>query len=156
MSWKTYRVINNNYYTTKTNKVIFIQANDCIYPYDDTLELNMLTKFKQDGNIDINQGVLHVASNVKIMIDINIFYKYAVAEFPPRFVLSLYKNNDLITQHYCGMNDTVVDMNNLYIVTVVDVSNNDILKIVMSKDSMENSTDSIEIMKNSYITYKTF
>ena len=75
MSWKTYRVINNNYYTTKTNKVIFIQANDCIYPYDDTLELNMLTKFKQDGNIDINQGVLHVTSNVKIMIDINIFYK---------------------------------------------------------------------------------
>ena len=74
----------------------------------------------------------------------------------PSSELSLYKNHNLITQHYCGMNDTVVDMNNLYIVTVVDVSNNDILKIVMSKDSMENSTDSIEIMKNSYITYKTF
>ena len=111
MSWKTYRVIT---ITIIQRKQIKLYSNDCIYPYDDTLELNMFTKFKQDGNIDINQGVLHVASNVKIMIEINIFYKYAGAEFPPRFVLSLYKNNNLITQHYCGMNDTVVDIHNLY------------------------------------------
>ena len=54
------------------------------------------------------------------------------------------------------MNDTTDTINNLYIISVIDVSNDDLIKIVMSKDNIENSTNHIKIMKNSFINYKTF
>ena len=54
------------------------------------------------------------------------------------------------------MNDTVVNTNNLYIVSVCDVVNDDVIKIVLNKDRTEDSTDFIDILKNSYIIYKTF
>ena len=76
MSWKTYRVINNIYYVNKINKVLFMQLNDTIYDYDDTLELQF-NKYKQDGNIDVYNGVVSIGNtSQKIMIEINIFYKY--------------------------------------------------------------------------------
>ena len=103
MSWKTYRVINNIYYVNKINKVLFMQLNDTIYDYDDTLELQF-NKYKQDGNIDVYNGVVSIGnSSQKIMIEINIFYKYYNdAEFAPRFTLNIYKNNILLNTHYCG------------------------------------------------------
>ena len=157
MSWKTYRVINNIYYVNKINKVLFMQSNDTIYDYDDTLELQF-NKYKQDGNIDVYNGVVSIGnSSQKIMIEINIFYKYYNdAEFAPRFTLNIYKNNILLNTHYCGLNDNIETVNNLYLVSVIDVSNNDKLKIMMIKDGLENSTSKINILKNSFINYKTF
>ena len=157
MSWKTYRVINNIYYVNKINKVLFMQLNDTIYDYDDTLELQF-NKYKQDGNIDVYNGVVSIGnSSQKIMIEINIFYKYYNdAEFAPRFTLNIYKNNILLNTHYCGLNDNIETVNNLYLVSVIDVSNNDKLKIMMIKDGLENSTSKINILKNSFINYKTF
>jgi hypothetical protein len=38
----------------------------------------------------------------------------------------------------------------------MDVQNVDALKVIMSKDTVENSTNEIKIVKNSYINYKTF
>ena len=157
MSWKTYRVINNIYYVNKINKVLFMQLNDTIYYYDDTLELQF-NKYKQDGNIDVYNGVVSIGNtSQKIMIEINIFYKYYNdAEFAPRFTLNIYKNNILLNTHYCGLNDNIETVNNLYLVSVIDVSNNDKLKIMMIKDGLENSTSKINILKNSFINYKTF
>jgi hypothetical protein len=155
MSWKTYRVINNIYYVNKINKVLFMQLNDTIYEYDDTLELQF-NKYKQDGNIDVYNGVVSIGNTSKIMIEINIFYKYSNAEFAPRFTLNIYKNNILLNTHYCGLNDNVETVNNLYLVSVLDVSNNDKIKINMIKDGFENSTSKINILKNSFINYKTF
>ena len=157
MSWKTYRVINNIYYVNKINKVLFMQLNDTIYDYDDTLELQF-NKYKQDGNIDVYNGVVSIGnSSQKIMIEINIFYKYYNdAEFAPRFTLNIYKNNILLNTHYCGLNDNIETVNNLYLVSVIDVSNNDKIKIKMIKDGLENSTSKINILRNSFVNYKTF
>jgi len=91
----------------------------------------------------------------KIMIEINIFYTYNNADFAPRYELNIYKNNILLNKHFCCLNDTVNTVNNLYLVSVVDISNNDKIKIIMIKDNLENSTSKINILKNSFINYKT-
>ena len=157
MSWAKYRVINNYTYINKQNKVIFIQLNDTEYLYDDELSLMMFSKMKQDGNVDVTtNGIVKVSIPTKIMIELNIFYTYTDTDFAPRYELNIYKNNVIVNKYYCGMNDTTDTINNLYIISVIDVSNNDILKIIMSKDNIENSTNHIKIMKNSFINYKTF
>jgi hypothetical protein len=155
MSWKTSRLINNNIYATKINKVLFIQPNDITYDYDDTLDLNF-SKYKQDGSFDINDGIISASANLKIMIEINIFYTYDNTDFAPRYELDIYKNNDPIITHYCGINDNVDTINNLYLTSIIDISNNDNIKIVISKNTQENSVSKINILKNSFITYKTF
>jgi len=155
MSWKTYRVINNINYINKINKVIFLQRETMTYNYDDELLLSF-DKYKQEGSIDMNEGVIKVTTNTKVMIEINLFYKYSDTEFAPRYELNIFKNNVKINTHYCGLNDTTVNTNNLYIISVCDVFNDDVLKIVLNKDTSENSTDFIDILKNSYIIYKTF
>ena len=155
MSWKTYRVINNINYINKINKVIFLQRDDTKCEYNDEIELSF-AKYKQDGSLDMNDGIVKVSVNTKVMIEINLFYKYTNTEFAPRYELNLFKNNVKINTHSCGMNDTVVNTNNLYIVSVCDVVNDDVIKIVLNKDRTEDSTDFIDILKNSYIIYKTF
>ena len=155
MSWKTYRVINNINYINKINKVIFLQRDNMNCEYNDEIELSF-PKYKQDGSLDMNDGIVKVSVNTKVMIEINLFYKYTNTEFAPRYELNLFKNNVKINTHYCGMNDTVVNTNNLYIVSVCDVVNDDVIKIVLNKDRTEDSTDFIDILKNSYIIYKTF
>ena len=155
MSWKTYRVINNINYINKINKVIFLQRDNMNCEYNDEIELSF-PKYKQDGSLDMNDGIVKVSINTKVMIEINLFYKYTNSEFAPRYELNLFKNNVKINTHYCGMNDTVVNTNNLYIVSVCDVVNDDVIKIVLNKDRSEDSTDFIDILKNSYIIYKTF
>ena len=155
MSWKTYRVINNINYINKINKVIFLQRDDMKCEYNDELQLSF-AKYKQDGSLDMNDGIVKVSINTKVMIEINLFYKYTNSEFAPRYELNLFKNNVKINTHYCGLNDTVVNTNNLYIVSVCDVVNDDVMKIVLNKDRSEDSTDFIDILKNSYIIYKTF
>jgi len=147
MSWKIPRIINNITFINKQNKVLFIQHEDAEYVYDDDIELKFI-KYKQEGIFDINDGVFVVSSNIKIMIEINIFYNYNGAEFAPRYELNIYKNDVLLNKHYCGLNDTVDTVNNLYLVSVVDVSNGDRIKIVLLKDSLENSTSKINILKN--------
>ena len=157
MSWAKYRVINNYTYINKQNKVIFIQLNDTEYDYDDELSLMMFSKMKQDGNVDVTtNGIVKVSIPTKIMIELNIFYTYTDTDFAPRYELNIYKNNVIVNKYYCGMNDTTDTINNLYIISVIDVSNDDLIKIVMSKDNIENSTNHIKIMKNSFINYKTF
>ena len=157
MSWAKYRVINNYTYINKQNKVIFIQLNDSEYDYDDELSLMMFSKMKQDGNVDVTtNGIVKVSIPTKIMIELNIFYTYTDTDFAPRYELNIYKNNVIVNKYYCGMNDTTDTINNLYIISVIDVSNDDLIKIVMSKDNIENSTNHIKIMKNSFINYKTF
>ena len=157
MSWAKYRIINNYTYINKQNKVIFIQLNDTEYDYDDELSLMMFSKMKQDGNVDVTtNGIVKVSIPTKIMIELNIFYTYTDTDFAPRYELNIYKNNLIVNKYYCGMNDTTDTVNNLYIISVIDVSNDDLIKIVMSKDNIENSTNHIKIMKNSFINYKTF
>ena len=148
MSWAKYRVINNYTYINKQNKVIFIQLNDTEYLYDDELSLMMFSKMKQDGNVDVTtNGIVKVSIPTKIMIELNIFYTYTDTDFAPRYELNIYKNNLIVNKYYCGMNDTTDTINNLYIISVIDVSNDDLIKIVMSKDNIENSTNHIKIMK---------
>jgi hypothetical protein len=157
MSWAKYRIINNYTYINKQNKVIFIQLNDTEYLYDDELSLMMFSKMKQDGNVDVTtNGIVKVSIPTKIMIELNIFYTYTDTDFAPRYELNIYKNNLIVNKYYCGMNDTTDTINNLYIISVIDVSNDALIKIVMSKDNIENSTNHIKIMKNSFINYKTF
>ena len=155
MSWKTYRVINNINYINKINKAIFLQRDDTTYVYDDQLQISF-QKFKQDGNLDVNDGIIKVSIPTKIMIEINLFYTYTNTDFAPRYELNIYKNDIIFNPHYSGMNDTTDSVNNLYIVSVIDVSNDDVIKIVMSKDTIESSTNEIKIMKNSFVNFKTF
>jgi hypothetical protein len=117
----------------------------------------MFAKMKQDGTVDIDRnGIVKVNVNTKIMIETNIFYTYSDAEFAPRYQLNIYKNNVLSNTYYCGMNDTTTTTNNIYILSVLDVVNDDIIKINMVKSNIENSTNKIKILKNSFINYKTF
>ena len=157
MSWKSDRVINNNTYLNKQSKIIFMQLNDTEYDYDDVLPLTMFAKMKQDGNVDVSEnGIVKVNVNTKLMIETNVFYTYSNAEFAPRYELNIYKNNILSNTYYCGMNDTTMTTNNIYILSVLDVQNDDSIKVCMVKSNIENSTNTIKILKNSFINYKTF
>lgn len=157
MSWKSDRVINNNTYLNKQSKIIFMQLNDAEYDYDDVLPLTMFAKMKQDGNVDVSEnGIVKVNVNTKLMIETNVFYTYSNAEFAPRYELNIYKNNILSNTYYCGMNDTTMTTNNIYILSVLDVQNDDSIKVCMVKSNIENSTNTIKILKNSFINYKTF
>ena len=156
MSWKTDRMINNNAYINKQSKVIFVKPFDMEYKYDDTIDLSF-PKLKQDGAIDVTNGLIKVGVPTKIMIEINMFYKYSNTDFAPRYEISIYNNDVLINNHpNCGTNDSVDTVNNLYILSVIDVANDDKIKIIMSKDTTEISTNVIKIIKNSFINYKTF
>lgn len=156
MSWKTDRMINNNAYINKVSKVIFVQAIDREYTYDDSIDLSF-PKLKQDGAIDITNGIIKTGVPTKVMIEINMFYTYSNTDFAPRYMISIYNNDILINNHpNLGTNDSVDTINNLYILSVIDVVNDDKIKIVMSKDTTEISTNVIKIMKNSFINFKTF
>jgi hypothetical protein len=151
-------MINNNAYINKVSKVIFVQAIDREYTYDDTIDLSF-PKLKQDGAIDITNGIIKTGVPTKVMIEINIFYTYSNidTEFAPRYQISIINNDILINNHpNLGTNDSVDTVNNLYILSVIDVANDDKIKIIMSKDTTEISTNVIKIMKNSFINYKTF
>ena len=54
------------------------------------------------------------------------------------------------------MNDNTENVNNIYLVDVLDVVIGDKIKVLMIKDSSENSTSKINILKNSFLNYKTF
>jgi hypothetical protein len=151
-------MINNNAYINKVSKVIFVQPFDMEYKYDDTIALSF-PKLKQDGAIDITNGIIKTGVPTKVMIEINIFYTYSNidTEFAPRYQISIINNDILINNHpNLGTNDSVDTVNNLYILSVIDVANDDKIKIIMSKDTTEISTNVIKIMKNSFINYKTF
>ena len=156
MSWKSDRTMNNMTFLNKPSKVIFVQPFDIEYKYDDTLVLEY-PKMKQDGSIDVNNGVVKTSIPAKIMIEINLVYTYSNTEFAPRYEISIFNNDVLINNHpNLGVNDSVDMINNVYIISVIDVQNDDKIKIIMSKDTTENSTDVIKIMRNSFINFKTF
>ncbi len=156
MSWKSDRTMNNMTFLNKPSKVIFVQPFDIEYKYDDTLVLEY-PKMKQDRSIDVNNGVVKTSIPAKIMIEINMVYTYSNTEFAPRYEISIFNNDVLINNHpNLGMNDSVDMINNVYIISVIDVQNDDKIKIIMSKDTTENSTDVIKIMRNSFINFKTF
>jgi len=77
-------------------------------------------------------------------------------QISPRYDLNIYKNDVLVHTRYCGMGDNVDNINNLFLVIVIDVKNDDKLEIKFIKDTIESSTDDIVILKNSYVQYKTF
>ena len=132
------------------NRVV-LQSDDTAYEYDDTLPL----KFKQEGSINVINNVVLTTGDTKMIVEMNLFYKYA-SDYAPRYDLNIIKNDELIHTRYCGVSDTTDTINNVYLVIVIDVVNGDVLRIETPKDTVENSTSSILILKNSYIQYKTF
>ena len=136
------------------NKVVLLQLDDTAYEYDDTLPL-IFPKFKQEGSINVINNVVLTTGDTKMIVEVNLFYKYA-SDYAPRYDLNIIKNDELIHTRYCGVSDTTDTINNVYLVIVIDVVNGDTLRIEMSKDTAENSTSIILILKNSYIQYKTF
>ena len=145
MSWKTYRVINNVNYINKINKVIFLQRDNMNCEYNDEIELSF-PKYKQDGSLDMNDGIVKVSVNTKIMIEINPINILILSLH--RGMNSTYlKTTSRLTLTIVGMKDAVVNTNNLYNVSVCDVVNDDVIKIVLNKDTTEESTDFIDILR---------
>ena len=136
------------------NKIVFLEDYDTPYIFDDELKINF-PKFKQAGSINMTDSRFITFTNVKLQVEINIFYRYD-ADFAPRYDLNIYKNDILVHTRYCGMGDNVDNINNLFLVIVIDVKNDDKLEIKFIKDTIESSTDDIVILKNSYVQYKTF
>jgi hypothetical protein len=137
------------------NKIVFLEDYDTTYTFDDEVKINF-PKFKQAGSINMTNNIVQTFTNIKLQVEINIYYKYDNTDFAPRFDLNIYKNSVLIHTRYCGVGDNIDTINNVFLINVIDVKNNDLLEIKFIKDSLENSTDHIIILKNSYVQYKTF
>ena len=58
------------------NKVVLLQLDDTAYEYDDTLPL-IFPKFKQEGSINVISNVVLTAGDTKMIVEVNLFYKYA-------------------------------------------------------------------------------
>jgi hypothetical protein len=136
------------------NKVVFLQENDKIFPFNDELDLNFALH-TQSGQIDMvgNRLTTTLIGNVKILIEINLLYSYE-GDFSPRYTYDIYKNGSLYSSKRCGLSDEIGYTNNLYLITVIDSTHGDLIELKLNKDTTENSE--ITIKDNSFITFKTF
>lgn len=139
------------------NKVVFLQENDKVFPFDDQLNLDFPLHL-QSGQIDMvgNRLTTTLQGNVKILIEINLMYSYANADFAPRFTLDVFMNGLLYSSKRCGLSDEIGYTNNLFLIMVIDSIHGDLIELKLNKDTTENSVSEIRMLDNSFITFKTF
>ena len=70
------------------NKIVFLEDYDTPYIFDDELKINF-PKFKQAGSINMTDSRFITFVNVKLQVEINIFYRYD-ADFAPRYDLNIF------------------------------------------------------------------
>jgi len=135
-------------------KIIYLLNDTLINSFNEDLyEINFNLYKKKGYKINFNNSTFNnLKSSIKINLKINVSYSWTDLNYPPRFDLIIMKNDNIFNEYSYGINDEL-NTNNIYLSLVLDVINNDTLKIFFKLDTEKNIN--IEILKNSYYIIKT-
>ena len=96
----------------------------------------------------------YTGNPMKLHIKININYVWDGAEYPPRYSLSVKKNDsEIIFNIMKGVDDSVDKMNKLFEDILIDLNNGDHIAITLLKDDEIEIHETITLLKNSYISF---
>ena len=136
----------------KSSSTMFLLLSDTKVDFDDVLTITF--PLLKQGYIDMDNITL--GENDKVVLKLNINYKWINADLAPRYELSIYKNNgedtNLIYTVLRGVNDSTIGMNNLQENIIIDLQKGDSIQIQISK-YLEDTHDEIILLKNSYYSY---
>lgn len=130
-------------------EITFLQEDDIELKFNDELELNF--KLYKKNNFEFNGR--YYGKNTKIIYDLNLYYQWLNAEYPPRFTFKILKNELVYLTRYLGINDSL-ETNNINLILIIDINNGDKLKFILKKDDLQNNT--IKILDNSNYSLKIF
>ena len=136
----------------KLKDTLFLMPSSTSFVFDDVLELLPLFELYTDGSVSMSNGT-YTGNPMKLHIKININYVWDGAEYPPRYSLSVKKNDsEIIFNIMKGVDDSVDKMNKLFEDILIDLNNGDQIAITLFKDQIE-THDAIMLLKNSYISF---
>ena len=136
-------------------ELIYLNEDTIIKQFNEnTLELDFKL-FKKKGSVISFDNSIFKSSvkKLKIVFELNLFYRWLDVEYPPRFDLDIIKNNTLYVSRSLGLNDDM-DTNNLYLSLIIDINDNDEIKFILRNDFDTNKY--LEIFDNSYYILKMF
>ena len=129
----------------KSTATLFLLPSDTKVDFDDILTINFPLLFIDMDNITLGE-------NDKVILKLNINYKWINADLAPRYEMSIYKNTSLIYTVLRGVNDSTTGMNNLQETIIIDLQKDDTIHIQLTK-YQEDTHDEILLLKNSYYSY---
>ena len=137
----------------KGTATLFLLPSDTKVDFDDILTINF--PLLKQGFIDMDNITL--GENDKVVLKLNINYKWINADLAPRYELSIYKNiTNLIYTVLRGVNDSnstnTTGMNNLQETIIIDLQKDDTIHIQLTK-YQEDTHDEVLLLKNSYYSY---
>lgn len=138
------------------SQIIYLNEDNKIYTFDNNImELKFNLYRKYGSFIDFTNNIFNSTfkKSQKILIEVNIFYKWFDSTYPSRFYINVFKNDILYISHLCGIADST-DINNIYKQFVIDILPTDKINIFLKKNNDDNNL--IEIIDNSYYSLKTF
>ena len=113
----------------KLKDTLFLMPSSTSFVFDDALELLPLFELYTDGSVSMSNGT-YTGNPMKLHIKININYVWDGAEYPPRYSLSVKKNDsEIIFNIMKGVDDSVDKMNKLFEDILIDLNNGDQIAI---------------------------
>ena len=145
----------NGIIADETTTVICLQEDTIIKKFNNNILELVFPLYKKDGTTFqfINSIFKSSSLTQKILLQVDILYKWIDVEYPPRFNFNLMLNDKLYISRNLGISDEM-DINNFILNLIINIKNNDTLKFVFVAD-FEND-NFIEIVSNSHIILKTF
>jgi hypothetical protein len=144
--------ISNIKQTIDRSQLMFLQEDNIIKLFNNNLELNfnLYSTFGYQFNYKDNI-FKSLTLNQKIIFELNLFYKWLNVDYPPRFTLTIVKNNINYITRQLGINDTL-DTNNIYLNLIIDINSEDNIKFILNRDG---DVGLFEIFDNSYYILKS-
>jgi hypothetical protein len=138
-----------------TTTIICLQKYNAIKKFNDNVLELIFPLYKSDGTtFQFTNSIFKSSSaSQKIILQIDILYKWLDVEYPPRFNFNLMINDNIYMSRNLGISDEM-DINNFIFNLIIDIKNNDTIKFMFVTD-FEND-NFIEIISNSHIILKTF
>ena len=134
--------------TSVKRDVMFIQQTDNIYNFLNELNLNF--NLYSSSGLDFVSNI-YKNDDRKILFNLNLYYQWVNADYPPRINFIIEKNNIIYIKTPISLDDTL-DMNYLGLNLIIDLKKNDKLRFVLQKQDGENNN--IIILKNSNYNLK--
>lgn len=137
--------------TTEQINIIFLQQDNIILDFVDN-ELNLNFQTYRNSGIDFTNNIYKNDTN-KIIFNLNLYYQWVNAEYPPRMIFIIEKNDIPYITTNISVDDTL-DINNLSINIIIDLKRYDKLRFLLKKE--DNDINKIKILSNSNYNLKTF
>ena len=136
-------------------EIIFLNEDNSIKQFsENTLELDFKLFKKKGEVIDFKNNIFTSSvKKLKIVFELNLFYRWIDVEYPPRFNLDVIKNDILYLTRGLGLNDSS-ETNNLYLSIIIDIEDGDKINFILRNDFDQNKY--LEFLDNSFYILKTF